>query len=183
MKVIYLGAYEAYHPEFDIVYQDINNKRDLGGDMLEVDLKPYDMIIATPPCNYWSIARGNRCSQYSLDTKHLLPEMIKKLVHENKPFVVENVINKKRFREEGIFEIALEKGCFIYYIGRHTYFINIWLSDEEIFMLESNNRQDFRYGGKVIMYPDMKNKKHQGGYNVHLVIDYFLNKVLKESNI
>lgn len=103
MKVIYLGAYEAYHPNFDVVYQDINGKRDLGGDMLEVDLKSYDVIIATPPCNYWSIARGNRCSQYSLDTKHLLPEIIKRLAKENKPFVVENVINKKRFREEGIF--------------------------------------------------------------------------------
>lgn len=180
MKVIYLGAYEAYHPNFDVVYQDINGKRDLGGDMLEVDLKPYDVIIATPPCNYWSIARGNRCSQYSFDTKHLLPEIIKRLAKTNKPFVVENVINKKRFREEGVFDVATKANCFIYYIGRHTYFTNISLTDEEVKLLESQNRQDFRYGGKVIKYSDMTNKKHQGGFNVHLVIDYFLNKVLKE---
>lgn len=180
MKVIYLGAYEAYHPNFDVVYQDINGKRDMGGDMLQVDLKPYDVIIATPPCNYWSIARGNRCSQYSMDTKHLLPEIIKIVAKQNKPFVVENVINKKRFREEGVFDLVLENGCYIYFIGRHTYFTNIFLADEEIEFLESQNRQDFKYGGKVIKYPDMKDKKHQGGYNVHLVIDYFLNKVLKE---
>lgn len=31
MKAIYLGAYEALHPDFNIIYQDINNKRDLGG--------------------------------------------------------------------------------------------------------------------------------------------------------
>lgn len=31
MKVIYLGAYEAYHPNFDVIYQDINGKRDMGG--------------------------------------------------------------------------------------------------------------------------------------------------------
>lgn len=31
MKVIYLGAYEALHPDFDVVYQDINGKRDIGG--------------------------------------------------------------------------------------------------------------------------------------------------------
>lgn len=82
MKVIYLGAYEALHPEFDIVYQDINGKRDLDGDMLDIDLTNYDFIIATPPCNFWSIARGNRCSQYSLDTKHLLPEIIKNVAKQ-----------------------------------------------------------------------------------------------------
>lgn len=87
---------------------------------------------------------------------------------------------KKDLGKKVFFDVALEAGCFIYYIGRHTYFTNIWLSDEEVFILESQNRQDFRYGGKVIKYPDMTNKKHQGGFNVHLVIDYFLKKVLKE---
>lgn len=35
---IYLGACRAYHPGYDITYQDIDGKRDLGGDMLDVDL-------------------------------------------------------------------------------------------------------------------------------------------------
>ena len=177
MKVIYLGAYKALHPDFDIIYQDINGKRDLGGDMLDIDLSPYDIIIATPPCNFWSIARGNRCSEYSLKTKHLLPEIMLKLAKTNKPYIIENVINKKRFKENGIYDIAKNINCFIYYIGRHTYFTNIKLDREELYLLDKKNRQDFKYGGKVIMYDDMKNKDHQGGYNVHLVIDYFLNKI------
>lgn len=173
MKVIYLASYEANHPEFDIVYQDVNGKRDIGGDMMDIDLTSYDFIIATPPCNFWSIARGNRCSQYSLDTKHLLPDIIEKLIKLGKPFVVENVINKKRFAEHGIYDIAK---CHIYYIGRHTYFTNIYVSDEDLEMLRNTQRQDFKYHGQVIKYDDMQNKKHQGGYNVHQVIDYFLNK-------
>lgn len=98
----------------------------------------------------------------------------------NKPYIIENVINKKRFKENGIYEIAEESRCFIYYIGRHTYFTNIELKEEEILFLESKNRQDFKYGGKVIQYDDMKDKKHQGGYNVHLVIEYFLNKIINK---
>ena len=31
MKGIYLGSYKAYHPHFNLVYQDINGKRDRGG--------------------------------------------------------------------------------------------------------------------------------------------------------
>ena len=54
-KGIYLGACRAYHPGYDITYQDIDGKRDLGGDMLDVDLNQYDYIIATPPCNWWSM--------------------------------------------------------------------------------------------------------------------------------
>lgn len=173
MKVLYLAAYEAEHPDFDITYQDINGKRDIGGDMMDVDLKPYDFIIATPPCNYWSIARGRRCSQYSLDTKHLLPDIIQKLIKLGKPFVVENVINKKRFTNEGIYSIA---NCNIYYIGRHTYFTNQYLSSKELEELKKEQRQDFKIHGHTIQYEDMPNKKHQGGYNVHKVINYFLKK-------
>ena len=29
MKIIYLGAYKANHPNRDIIYQDINGKRDM----------------------------------------------------------------------------------------------------------------------------------------------------------
>lgn len=91
--------------------------------------------------------------------------------------MVENVINKKRFTEHGIYDVAKVCGCYIYYIGRHTYFTNIELTDEEVEMLKNQNRQDFKYHGKVIKYDDMKDTDHQGGYNVHIVIDYFLKKV------
>lgn len=32
MKIIYLAAYKAEHPNWNIIYQDINGKRDIGGD-------------------------------------------------------------------------------------------------------------------------------------------------------
>lgn len=173
-RIIYLAAYEALHKDFDIVYQDINGKRELGGDMMDIDLNKFDIVVATPPCNYWSIARGNRCSQYSLDTKHLLPDILKKLQDAfNGKWIVENVINRKRFKENGIYELCK---CNIYEIGRHTYFTNCSFSQEEIDFLKSRQRQDFKYHGQVIKYNDMRNKKHQGGYNVYQVIDYYLKK-------
>lgn len=64
--------------------------------MLDVNLSPYDYIIATPPCNWWSKANPYyKKSTYSLSTKHLLPDTIIKLGSQNKPFIIENVINKK----------------------------------------------------------------------------------------
>ena len=73
MKGIYLASYKANHPNHDIVYQDINGERDIDGDMMEIDLTPYDFIIATPPCNWWSRANYRRnTSLYALTTKHLL---------------------------------------------------------------------------------------------------------------
>lgn len=169
MKGIYLGAYRAYHPKYNIIYQDINGKRDLSGDMMDIDLSGYDFIIATPPCNYWSIARGKRCSQYSLDTKHLLPDIIEKLVKLGKPFIVENVINKKRMAAEGVLP---RNDCFVKFIGRHTYFTNIDFNESGI-----EQRQDFRHHGKTIKYEDMKDKDHQGGFNVFNVIERFLEEI------
>lgn len=72
MKGIYLAAFRARHPNYNIVYQDINPrcKCDLQGDMLEVELKDYDFIIATPPCNYWSRANYRReTSEYAQKNK------------------------------------------------------------------------------------------------------------------
>lgn len=169
MKGIYLGAYRAQHPKYNIVYQDINNKRDIGGDMLDIDLTKYDFVIATPPCNFWSCARGNRCSQYSLKTKHLLPEIINKLVKLNKPFIVENVRNLKRFTDNGVLP---EKRCFVKFIGRHTYWTNVDFDENNI-----EQRQDFKHHGHVIKYADMKDLSHQGGYNVHNVIERFLETI------
>lgn len=167
MKGIYLGAYKAKHPGKNIIYQDINGKRDLPGDMLEIDLTEYDYIIATPPCNYYSKARGNRCSKYAENTKHLLPEILKKLAYGNKPFIVENVRNYKKFEEIGLMKLP----CFIYIIGRHTYWTNIMMTTD------INQRQDFTQHGWVIKYEDMNNKDHQGGYNVHQVIETWLKTI------
>ena len=94
MKGIYLAACKARHPNYDIVYQDIDKKYkcELEGDMLEIDLSPYDFIIATPPCNWWSQANPYYWrSEYALKTRHLLPLILIKLGKQNKPFLVENV--------------------------------------------------------------------------------------------
>lgn len=90
-------------------------------DMLSVDLKDFDFIIATPPCNYWSRANCNIHSAYSQETKHLLPDILIKLGNETKPFIVEH--------------------------GRHSYFSNYDFSD--IIKLVPQ-QQDFKYGGKYI---------------------------------
>lgn len=169
MKGIYLAAFEAFHANYEIDYQDINGKRDIGGDMLQIDLSPYDFIIATPPCNYWSRCNYRRdSSQYALATKHLLPEIIKKLCSQEKPFIVENVRNSKLFSDYGLYNF----GCFIYEIGRHTYWTNIFLDSADI-----EQRQDFKCGGYVIKYEDMNNCKHQGGYNVYNVIESWLRQI------
>ncbi len=158
MKDIYLGAYQAYHPNRDIVYQDINGLRDVPGDMLDIDLTPYDYIIATPPCNFYSKARGNKKpSEYAEKTKHLLPEILKKLIKLNKPFIVENVRNKPLFIKEGLYN----KDCFIYTYGRHTYWTNIIFNPNNIKQIRDN----IQVGYTAI---------RQGGLNVHNVIEYWL---------
>lgn len=167
MKGIYLGAYRAYHEGYDIVYQDINGKRDLPGDMMDVDLSIYDFVIATPPCNYWSRACGDRHSDYALKTARLLPGILRKLVYLDKPFIVENVRNYRKFEQLGLFNLP----CFVYFIGRHTYWTNIFLPGD------IKQRQDFTQHGWVIKYDDMSDKSHQGGYNVHQVIEAFLASV------
>lgn len=168
-KGIYLGAGKALHLNYDIDYQDLLIKRDIGGDMLEIDLNKYDYIIATPPCNYWSRARGNKISDYSLKTKHLLPDIINKLINLGKPFIVENVKNDKRMYENNILP---RFDCLIFYVNRHIYFTNVNFDCSNIIQ-----RQDFSYGGKVIKYDDMTNLYHQGGFNVHNVIERFLKYV------
>ena len=169
MKGIYLAAGNAVHSNYDIIYQDINNKRDIGGDMLDIELESFDYIIASPPCNYWSIARGSRCSNYSILTKHLLPCIIDKCIKLSKPFIVENVKNNKRMTENGIIP---RNDCIVFTHGRHIYFTNVPFEYSNI-----PQRQDFKHHGYVIKYEDMDNQYHQGGYNVHNVIEAFLHEV------
>lgn len=156
MKIIYLASFKALHKDFDIMYQDINGLRDIGGDMLEVDLDPYDVIIATPPCNYYSRANYRReTSKYSQDTKHLLPEILKKLNTIKKPWIVENVRNKALMKD--LYDYA----PFVYFYGRHTYFTNSPFNP-------SNIEQKHEYN------QFLSKEKRQGGQNVYNVINYWL---------
>ena len=122
-KIVYLASGNAIVPGYNIDYNDLYIQRDISGDMLEVDLVNYDVIIATPPCNYWSRANYRRkYSFYSLMTFHLLPCILMKLYALNKPFIVENVRNSRMFKENGLFDFP---GIYVYIVGRHTYWSNV----------------------------------------------------------
>src|SRR5690554_1678048 len=158
MKGIYLASFKAYHENYNIIYQDINGKRDLAGDMLEINLEPYDFIIATPPCNFWSRANYRRyISKYSQDTKHLLPDILDKLRKLDKPYIVENVRNERLFKKYNI----LDKADYVYYVGRHTYFTNVPFNPIAIKQKNDNIK-------------NISSDKRQGGKNVYEVIEYWL---------
>ena len=170
MKGIYLGAYLAQHPGYDIVYQDINGMRDLPGDMACIDLSPYDYVIATPPCNWWSRANYRRNeSNYALNTKYLLPLMIYMLYWINKPFIVENVRNDKLFKQYHLFDL----GLFVYRIGRHTYWSNICIP--QLYFLKQHAITDV-INGKVryLSSQNLSRSDRQGGKEVHEVIEIWL---------
>ena len=167
MKGLYLCAFYARHNDYDIVYNDVDEKTkpDLLCDALEVDLKPYDFIIATPPCNFWSHAHSEKqCGEYALKTKHLLPDLLIKLAETGKPFIVENVRNVPRMKKYGIFDIASKYGLYIQFVGRHTYFTNIFCC------LDEHQKKDFRTHGIHLN----TTKNAQGGENVHKVIENWL---------
>lgn len=173
MKGIYLAAFKAKHENYNIIYQDINGKRDIGGDMLETPLDDYDFIIATPPCNYWSKANYRReTSEYAQKTKHLLGDIIDKLIKLNKPFIIENVRNRPLMNKYKL----LSKDCYIYEHGRHTYWTNIFFN--EIYEVEQGNDLVYKpllsgkKKGKMGQW-DSQNKR-QGGKNVHNVIEKWL---------
>lgn len=120
-KVIYLASGRAKLNYPNVVYNDYKENRDLVCDMMDVDLGDYDILIATPPCNYYS--RANYCretSTYAQETKHLLPDIIDKFIKTGKPFIVENVRNAPLFQKLGLYN----KSCLVYIHGRHTYWTN-----------------------------------------------------------
>lgn len=160
MKGIYLASFQASHNNYNIEYQDINGKRDIAGDMLDVDLVKYDFIIATPPCNYWSRANYRRdISIYALQTKNLLPKILKKLSKQDKPYIVENVKNRKLFKMYDLYNLS----DYVYEIGRHTYWTNI----------------PFNYGKKQSNdnIQNITKSKRQGSGNVHDVIETWLSQL------
>lgn len=172
MRGIYLASYEAFHQNYNLVYQDINGERDIGGDMMNVDLTNYDYVIATPPCNWWSRANWRRdSSEYSLKTKHLLIDILDKLIKLGKPFIVENVRNDKKFKEYGLLDLP----CHIYKIGRHTYWSNVIFSHDDIIQKPVT---DYKNGKKRYLSSQNLDRIHrQGGQEVHQVIERWLETI------
>ncbi len=163
-KVIYLACGKAKLKNQNVTYNDLYEEAaELKCDMLQVDLANYDIILASPPCNYYSKARGNLPpSKYAENTKHLLPDIIKKCISLDKPFIIENVRNKPLFQKLGYFNYP----CFVYFLGRHTYWTNIMVDFSHI-----PQTYDFSFGG-------IKLKSYvQGGENVNNVFDYFIDYI------
>ena len=173
MKGIYLASFRALHPNHNIIYQDINGKRDIGGDMMDIirskELGNYDYIIATPPCNYWSRANWRReTSEYSQKTKHLLIETLKELSTCGIPFIVENVRNDKMFKKYGLFDYPL----YVYKIGRHTYWTNVQFKCDDIIQ---KPKVEIRNGKRIwLSSQNISRSKRQGGEEVHQVIERWL---------
>lgn len=168
MKVIYLASGRAKLKYDNVVYNDLFESRDLKCDMMLVDLSYYDVLIASPPCNYYSRAnsyKSKETSVYSQTTKHLLPDIIDKFINSGKPFIVENVRSSLLFKKCGLFN----KNCFIYFHGRHTYWTNVMINF-------SNIPQTFDFKNHGIRLKSYV----QGGSNVNDVFDYFLDVVLGE---
>lgn len=166
MKILYLAAGKALlNTKHNVIYNDYNIQRDIKDDMLNVSLSGYDLIIATPPCNYYSRANYRRdISSYSINTKHLLPTIIKKLEKMDIPIIIENVINKKLMKD-----ILDNTSLFYYELGRHCYFTNRLINFNHIPQEKDNitNKSYSLYGGS-----------RQGGKNVNTVFEYFIENVL-----
>ena len=166
LKGVYLGACRAYHPKFNLDYNDIipGYHCNLICDMLDVDLNCYDFIIASPPCNYYSRANYRRDkSDYALNTKHLLPSILNKCIRSGKLFIIENVRNYNLFKELGIIDLADKNGVFIYEYGRHTYFTNLMFNPFNCKQIKDN--VTYTCNGKSVY--------REGGFNVHEVIDFW----------
>ena len=177
MKGIYLASFTAYHENHNIIYQDILGNRDIGGDMMDIDLSPYDYIIATPPCNYWSRAHYRReSSKYALKTKHLLIDMLHKLCKQDKPFIVENVRNSKLFDKYGLFDLP----CFVYFVGRHTYWTNI--KTDFSFIIQKPKTIIINGKKKYLSSQNISRDKRQGGEQVNEVIENWLKHIEGEKD-
>ena len=167
MKGIYLCARSARHLNYNLDYNDIDPKFNcnLTCDCKTVDLSKYDFIIATPPCNYWSIANYRReKSKVALETKHLLKYCLESCIKANVPFIVENVRNAPLFRKNDLMNYPLN----IYDIGRHTYRTNVELN------LNNIPDQELEFVAKK-SYGNRDNTK-----NVYNVIEEFLRVIHKE---
>ena len=173
MKGVYLASGTARHPSYNIDYVDTDKatKPTILSDMKSLDLSQYAFVICSPPCNFWSHATSTaRCSQYAKKTAHLLPWALLCLPDLGVPFIVENVKNKPKMSRFGIFKMARQQGLYVYEVGRHTYFTNVFCE------LSCKQEKDFRKGGICLR----SRRGRQGGENVHRVIEIWLRYIYSE---
>lgn len=173
IKVLYLAAGHGVIEPIDgveIVYQDKYVARDIGGDMLFADISSYDIIVASPPCNWYSRANNfkqREKSKYSNETKHLLPDIIKRLQDLDKPIIIENVISKRR-----MIDIINSTRLHYYEIGRHCYFTN------RMFDFSRIPQQVVGIDRPVLNR--LTSTKRQGGFDVNIVFKWFIEMEVKQ---
>lgn len=163
-KVIYLASGYAKLQEPGVVYNDLIVPRENRQDMLDVDLSAYDILIATPPCNFYSYARGaKQPSDYAISTAHLLLDIIIKFYYTGKPFIVENVTNKTTL--DFIWAMCADLGLYRFKHARHTYITNVRFDISSV-----PKEFDFCKGGYFINpFSD-----RQGGNLVSAILDLFI---------
>lgn len=132
IKCIYLAAkrhrLECFKSTVRYYYNDIEpfDGLDFVCDMLDVDLEPFDILIATPPCNYYSKANYRReTSVVAQATKHLLPSILDKFVKTGKPFLIENVCNWSIY-PRFLKELVKANDIYVYTYGGHYFMSNIF---------------------------------------------------------
>lgn len=159
MKGIYLASKEHRIKGVNLDYNDIEDLEgiNLQCDMLEVDINNYDYVIATPPCNYYSKANYRRETSFvAQSTKHLLPGILEKLKKYNKPFLVENVCNQTLLPKTSFYEFNF---------GNHHFYTNVFILIPDKSFAKKQNKQNLAY------------RKRDNNYNVHLIIDIFLEMI------
>lgn len=143
---------------FDIDYNDIDPKYRCGltCDCQDIDLARYDFIIATPPCNYYSKANYRRdSSKVALLTKHLLPYCLEYCTFLQKPFIIENVNNVNLLPKK------FDKYCYRFTFGGHTFWTNVYFDYSDLIPVKQ-------------FKADVTRSKRDGNYNVHCIINRFL---------
>lgn len=156
MKGLYLASKQHRIKGYDIDYNDINYYEgiNLQCDMLELDINKWDYVIATPPCNYYSRANYRReTSKVAQETKHLLPDLLKKLENYKKPFIVENVCNSRLLPKSNFIEFEF---------GQHHFYTNVFMLVPNKSWAVKQNKQNKAYG------------KRDNNENVDLIIKLFL---------
>lgn len=164
IKTIYLASGYAKLKAENVTYNDLVVPRENRQHMLDVDLTQYDILIATPPCNFYSYARGaSPPSKYALETAHLLLEIIIKFHETGKPFIVENVTNKTTL--DFIWAMSADLGLYRFKHARHTYITNIMFDVRSV-------AEEFDFDSSQKLLNPFNDR--QGGYQVSAVFDCFV---------
>lgn len=167
MKILYGCCYKADLNIDDVDYVDVipgllksHNCNYICTSIENIKFTDYDVIICSPPCNYYCRHNWHReTSNYSLSTRHLLPFCINEAYKSGKPFIIENVRNMPMFKK-----LDIPKDIYIYTYGRHTYFTNVLLDLSGINQISEDIQ-------------NISSNKRQGGSNVNDVFLWFLSVV------